>query len=281
MRKNKKTILFLIQALVPFVVITLLFLLLPSILMIIDSFKSGSGSFTLENYKIALTNMFYLKAISNSIQISLISSLIGLIIALVCAYSISNFSEKVQNSFITILNMTSNYSGVPLAFGYIVLLGNTGMFVLLFKHLGLNALNNFNLYSWIGLIITYVYFQIPLAIMVLYPSFLGIKKEWRQSAMLLGANSIQFWTKIGIPVLIPSVVGTLSILFANAMGAYATAYALVGKNYNLLTIRIGSLVVGDIRPQPELAGALAVILGITTISMMIINERMSKYIKRG
>lgn len=281
MRKNKKTILFLIQALVPFVVITLLFLLLPSILMIIDSFKSGSGSFTLENYKIALTNMFYLKAISNSIQISLISSLIGLIVALVCAYSISNFSEKAQNSFITILNMTSNYTGVPLAFGYIVLLGNTGMFVLLFKHFGLNSLNNFNLYSWIGLIITYVYFQIPLAIMVLYPSFLGIKKEWRQSAMLLGANSIQFWTKIGIPVLIPSVVGTLSILFANAMGAYATAYALVGRNYNLLTIRIGSLVVGDIMPQPELAGALAVILGITTISMMIINERMSKYIKRG
>ncbi|MBZ9685936.1 ABC transporter permease [Clostridium estertheticum] len=281
MFKNKKSLLFIVQALIPFVVITLLFLLLPSIMMIIDSFKSGSGSFTLENYKTSLTNMFYLKAISNSIQISLISSLIGLIIALVCAYSISNFSEKVQNSIITILNMTSNYSGVPLAFGYIVLLGNTGMFVLLFKHFGLNGLNNFNLYSWIGLIITYVYFQIPLAIMVLYPSFLGIKKEWRQSAMLLGANSTQFWTKIGIPVLLPSIVGTLSILFANAMGAYATAYALVGRNYNLLTIRIGALVVGDIMPEPQLAGALAVILGITTISMMIINEKMSKYIKRG
>jgi putative spermidine/putrescine transport system permease protein len=281
MYKNKKTILFIVQSLVPFVVITLLFLLLPTIMMIIDSFKSGSGSFTLENYKTALTNMFYLKSITNSIQISLISSLIGITVALVCAYSISNYSEKAQNSIITILNMTSNYSGVPLAFGYIVLIGNTGMFILLFKHFGLNALSNFNIYSWIGLIITYVYFQIPLAIMLLYPSFLGIKKEWRQSAMLLGANSFQFWAKIGMPVLIPSIVGTLSILFANAMGAYATAYALVGKNYNLLTIRIGSLVVGDIMPKPELAGALAVILGITTVSMMIINEKMSKYIKRG
>ncbi|HEY8805380.1 MAG TPA: ABC transporter permease, partial [Clostridium sp.] len=110
MYKNKKSLLFIVQALIPFVVITLSFLLLPSIMMIIDSFKSGSGSFTLENYVTALTNMFYLKAISNSIEISLISSLIGLIVALVCAYSISNYSEKAQNSIITILNMTSNYS---------------------------------------------------------------------------------------------------------------------------------------------------------------------------
>lgn len=281
MYKNKKSLLFIVQSLVPFAVVTLLFLLLPSIMMILDSFKTSSGSFTLENYKTALTNKFYLKGIINSIQISLISSFIGLIIALICAYFISKLSEKGQNRIITILNMTSNYSGVPLAFGYIILLGNTGMFILLFKHLGLNALSSFNIYSWIGLVIVYIYFQIPLAIMLLYPSFLGIKKEWRQSAMLLGANSSQFWAKIGIPVLLPSIVGTLSILFANAMGAYGTAYALVGKNYNLLTIRIGSLVVGDMMPNPELAGALAVILGIITITAMMINEKMSKYIRRG
>lgn len=280
MHKNKKTLLVIVQSLLPFVAITTLFLLLPSIMMIVDSFKSGSGNFTFENYKTALANTFYLKGIMNSIQISLISSLIGLVIALVCAYSISKFNVKEQNRIITILNMTSNYSGVPLAFGYIILLGNSGMFILLFKHFGINSLSNFNLYSWIGLVITYVYFQIPLAIMLLYPSFLGIKKEWRQSAMLLGATSSQFWAKIGIPVLLPSIVGTLSILFANAMGAYSTAYALVGRNYNLLTIRIGSLVVGDIMPKPELAGALAVILGITSITMMMINEKMSKYFRR-
>lgn len=280
MHKNKKISLFILQSLLPFVILTTLFLLLPSIMMIVDSLKSSSGNFTFENYKTALTNTFYLKGIINSIQISLISSLIGLVIALVCAYSISKFDIKGQNRIITILNMTSNYSGVPLAFGYIILLGNAGTFILLFKHFGINVLNNFNLYSWIGLVITYVYFQIPLAIMLLYPSFLGIKKEWRQSAMLLGSTSSQFWAKIGIPVLLPSIVGTLSILFANAMGAYSTAYALVGRNYNLLTIRIGSLVVGDIMPKPELAAALAVILGITSISMMVINEKMSKYFRR-
>ena len=117
--------------------------------------------------------------------------------------------------------------------------------------------------------------------MLLYPSFLGIRKEWRESAMLLGANSFQFWAKIGIPVLLPGIVGTFSILFANAIGAYGTAYALVGSSYNLLTIRIGTLVIGDVVPKPELAATLAVILGVTTITTMIINEKMSKYVKRG
>ncbi len=280
--KNKKTSLFIIQSLLPFGILALLFLLIPSFTMIIDSFKSSmGGGFTLENYKTALTNAFYLVAIKNSLNISLISSLVGIVVALISAYSISNFGEKGQNRIITMLNMTSNFSGVPLALGNILLLGNTGIFFLLLKKLGIDAFSNFNLYSWAGLIITYVYFQIPLAIMLLYPSFLGIRKEWRESAVLLGANSLQFWAKIGIPVLLPGIVGTFSILFANAMGAYGTAYALVGSNYNLLTIRIGTLVTGDVMPKPELAATLAVILGITTITTMIINEKMSKYIRRG
>ncbi|HSQ89692.1 ABC transporter permease [Romboutsia sp.] len=280
--KNKKTTLFIIQSLLPFVVLTGLFLLIPSFTMIIDSFKSSlGGGFTLENYKTALTNSFYLVAIKNSINISLISSLVGIVVALISAYSISNFGEKGQNRIITMLNMTSNFSGVPLALGNILLLGNSGIFFLLLKKLGIDAFSNFNLYSWTGLIITYVYFQIPLAVMLLYPSFLGIRKEWRESAVLLGANSIQFWAKIGLPVLLPGIVGTFSILFANAIGAYGTAYALVGSNYNLLTIRISSLVTGDVMPKPELAATLAVILGITTITTMMINEKMSKYIRRG
>jgi len=215
----------------------------------------------LENYKTALMNMYYLKAIGSSIRASLISSLIVFVIALVCAYYISKLDEKIQDSIITILNMRSNYIGVPLAFKYILLLGNTGMFILLFKYFGLNELSNFNIYLWIGLIITYVCFQIPLAIITLYSPFLSINKEVRQAAMLLGANSFQFWAKIGIPVLFPSIVGTLSILFVSAIGSYATAYALAGRSKGIVIVRIGSLVV---------------ILGVAMVSMMI-NEKLSKY----
>ncbi len=278
---DKKRLKLALQCLSPFVLIVSMFLVLPYILMILDSFNGDGTAFTLNNYVTALTNKFYVNAIQNSLKISIISSVIGISISLICAYSITRFSNKRQNSIITILNMTSNYAGVPLAFGYILLLGNTGLFVLLCKQNGLDILSNFNLYSWIGLIICYVYFQIPLGIMLIYPAFSGIRKEWKESAALLGANKLQFWIRIGLPILLPSIIGTLSILFANAMSAYGTAIALVGKNYNLLTIRIGSMVVGDMLPNYELASALAVILGMINIAVMVTNERVGKMVRGG
>ena len=101
---------------------------------------------------------------------------------------------------------------------------------------------DFNLYSWTGLILVYIYFQIPLAVMLIYPSYQGDKATMEGSLLVIRwFNSFHFGLRIGIPVLLPSIVGTFSILFANAMGAYATAYALVGSNYNLLSLQIASL----------------------------------------
>ncbi|MCK9905388.1 ABC transporter permease subunit, partial [Frankia sp. Cpl3] len=110
--------------------------------------------------------------------------------------------------------------------------------------------------------------------------YYGIQEQWKESAALLGASPYQFWRNVGLPVILPGVVGTLSILFANSMGAYATAYALVGSNYNLLSIRIGSLVAGDVVTRPELASALAVILAVTMIGAMWVNERMMRRVRR-
>ncbi|MNI13329.1 Sulfate transport system permease protein CysW [compost metagenome] len=134
--------------------------------------------------------------------------------------------------------------------------------------------DGFNLYSWSGLILVYVYFQIPLALLLLYPAFYGIREQWREAAALLGAGSWQFWRTVGLPVLSPAIFGTLGILFANAMGAYATAYALVGGNYNLLAVRIGSLVAGDVVTQPQMGSTLAVLLALSTLLAVFLNQRM-------
>lgn len=177
-------------------------------------------------------------------------------------------------------NMTSNFAGVPLAFAYIILLGNNGVFTLLFKQWGWSVFADFDLYSWSGLILVYVYFQVPLALLLLYPSFYGIREQWREAASLLGAGPWQFWKTIGLPILTPAIFGTLGILFANAMGAYATAYALVGGNYNLLAVRIGSLVAGDVVTQPEMGSTLAVLLGLTTILAVYLNHLMVRRTER-
>ncbi|MEC0090516.1 ABC transporter permease [Paenibacillus macquariensis] len=263
--------------LVPFVLMVVAFQFAPILSMITGSVRPEDGTgFTLSYYARVLQSAFYLKAIKNSLLISVSSSIIGIIVGLICAYSITRFSPRIRNRLLMLSNMTSNFSGVPLAFSYIILLGNNGVFTLLFKQWGWNVFGDFNLYSWTGLILVYVYFQIPLALLLLYPSFYGIRDQWKEAASLLGANKWQFWTTIGIPVLTPAVFGTLGILFANAMGAYATAYALVGGNYNLLAVQIGSLVSGDVVNEPQLGNVLAVILALSTLLAVFLNHKMTQ-----
>jgi putative spermidine/putrescine transport system permease protein len=267
--------------LVPFAIMILAFQFAPILSMLVGSFKNAGGAgFTLSNYARIMHSAYYLQAIKNSLLIAVYSSLIGIIVGLFCAYSITRFAPAIRDRLLMFSNMTSNFAGVPLAFAYIILLGSNGVFTLLFKQWGWNVFADFNLYSWTGLILVYVYFQVPLALLLLYPSFYGIRDQWKEAASLLGARPWQFWRTVGLPMLTPAIFGTLGILFANAMGAYATAYALVGGNYNLLAIRIGSLVAGDVVNQPELGSALAVLLAVSTLLAVYLNHRMTKRSQR-
>jgi len=255
----------------PFLVLVLLFFLVPLLYMLITSFQYSDG-FTLAQYQTVLTNDYILQGFTNSITLSVISAVIALMVTLFAVYAIMRFSEPMREKILILTNLTSNFSGIPLAFAFIVLLGNSGLFTLLFDKWGIDTFSSFSLYSWGGLLLIYIYFQLPLALMLLYPIYDGIQQQWKDAAALLGASTWQFWMKIGIPVMLPGIVGTFSVLFANAMGAYASAYALTSSNYNLVAIRIGSLIKGDIFAQPELASAIAVILAVTMVTAMLLSE---------
>lgn len=257
--------------LTPFLLIVLLFFLVPLLYMLITSFSNSEG-FTLAQYQSVLTNRYILQGFKNSVTLSVISAVIALIVTLFAVYAITRFSQQVQEKILILTNLTSNFSGIPLAFAFIVLLGNSGLFTLLFDKWEIGALSSFSLYSWSGLLLIYIYFQLPLAVMLLYPIYDGLQQQWKEAAALLGASTWQFWLKIGIPVMLPGIVGTFSVLFANAMGAYASAYALTSSNYNLVAIRIGALIKGDIFAQPELASAIAVLLAVTMVTAMLVSE---------
>ncbi|WP_416826143.1 ABC transporter permease [Ectobacillus polymachus] len=281
MQKIKKQKLYLLAFLLPFIIFIIGFEIGPLVSMISDSFHADDGiSITVDQYATIFKSKFYLQAIQNSVTISLCSAITSIIVAVIAAYSFTKFSKKVQDRLLMIANMTSNFEGIPLSFSYIILLGNNGLFTLLFAKMGWNVFGHFNLYSWTGLILVYVYFQIPLAIMLLYPSYQGIKQQWKEAAALLGASKLQFWLHIGLPILLPSIAGIFSILFANAMGAYATAYALVGSNYNLLSLQIANLVSSDVTLNPQLGSALGVLLTSTMILAMWFNQRMMRRIRR-
>lgn len=273
MVKNKKNLYFL--ALLPFLIVVILFEVVPLITIIFNSFMPRDAfGFTLEHYKTIFTKLMYQQAIKNSIIISVVSSFFGIIIAFLGGMSAYNIGSKskLHKAFLTILNMTSNFAGVPLAFAYMIILGNSGIMVQVGKQFGINALANYNLYTSSGLNMIYVYFQIPLATLLLFPAFAGVRKEWKEASSLMGASTAYYWRKIGIPVLLPSILGTVSVLFANALAAYATAYALLMNNYSLLPIAISGMFVGDVTQQKEMGGALSVVMMLLMLLAMGINN---------
>jgi len=254
--------------LVPFAVFFIVFQIAPLVWVLIHSVQSEETGWGLANFIKIFNSKFYLQAIQHSLEISFWSSLFGIVIAILGSYSLRKVDSRLRNFVNAFANMTSNFSGVPLAFAFIILLGFNGSITIMLKQAGI--IEDFNLYSKTGLIILYTYFQIPLGVLLLYPAFDALREDWRESASLLGANSWQFWRFIGLPVLTPALLGTFVILLANALGAYATVYALTTGNFNVLPIRIAAMVSGDISLDPNMASALAVILvGLMTLVTLV------------
>lgn len=254
---------------IPFVVFFYLFQIAPMIWVVINSFIYD-GEWSLDNYHEVLNSKFMLQGFNNSIWLASWSSIFGLLIASLLVSSLRHLDNKIRNGVIAFTNMSSNFSGVPLAFAFIIILGVNGAFTLLLKKYGL--IDDFNLYGKWGLLTIYVYFQIPLAVLLLYPAFDSLKSDWKEAAALLGAKTYQYWFRIALPVLAPALLGTLIILIANAIGAYASVYALTGGNYNLITIRIASLVSGDLFLEPNLAAAISVVLLALLAFITLINQ---------
>ncbi|TGA68677.1 ABC transporter permease subunit [Aliivibrio fischeri] len=255
--------------LAPLALFFYLFQLAPMIWVFINSFIY-EDEYSFENYQEIFDSSFMLQGFSNSLWLSIWSSLIGLMIATLLVSSLRRIDSKLRDGVIAFTNMSSNFSGVPLAFAFIIILGVNGAFTLLLKQYGL--IDDFNLYGKWGLLSLYIYFQIPLAVLLLYPAFDALSDDWQAASALLGAKTWQYWTKIALPVLFHALLGTFIILIANAIGAYASVYALTNGNYNVITARIASLVSGDLFLEPNLAAAISVILMAILAFITIVNQ---------
>ncbi|MEO9167867.1 MAG: ABC transporter permease subunit, partial [Aestuariivirga sp.] len=186
---------------------------------------------------------------------------------------------------LTFSGVASNFAGVPLAFAFIATLGPVGVITVFLRNdLGINlrALG-FNLLSYYGLIIVYLFFQIPLMILIITPALDGMKKEWREAASILGATGLQYWWYVALPILFPALLGTFALLFANAFGAVATAYALAGPAFTLVPITLFSQIRGDVLGNPQLGFALAfgmiLITGIANVIYIVLRTRAERWMK--
>jgi putative spermidine/putrescine transport system permease protein len=280
----------------PFFLFILCFLIIPSLTLFTGAFTNQEGEFTLENINI-LRNPFTLKSYIVSLQVSAITALVGGLFGFFIAYSITHGGAPrwMHNVISTFSGLAANFGGVPLAFSFIATLGQLGFITVFLKNICFPGADvaevcpfnpydhGFTLYSLAGLVLAYTYFQFPLMILTITPALEGLKKEWREASTILGATPFQYWRDVALPVLMPSILGAMLLLFGNAFGAYATARALTGGSIFLVTIAIGQQIRGDVLGNPNEGYAMAlgmvVVMSLAIVAYTLLQRRASRWIR--
>ncbi len=262
-------------------------MVLPAGALLVGSFQDARGGFTLVN----LAHLFrpnILHSYLLTIEVSLVTALGGGLFGFLLAYAVTlgGLPRGVRSFLVTFSGVASNFAGVPLAFAFIATLGRVGLVTTLLKAVfGISLYDaGFNLYSFWGLSFTYLYFQLPLMVLIIAPALDGMKKgmaggvrEPRRGApSTTGATS-------RCPSSLPSLLSSVILLFGNAFGAYATAYALTGGFINLVPIQIGAQIRGDVLHDPNLGYALAlgmvVVMTLTILGYAALQRRASRFTK--
>ncbi|MEU9152138.1 ABC transporter permease subunit [Streptomyces sp. NPDC048417] len=271
-------------AVVPLLVFTAVAFGLPAVAMLNGAFTvkdpaSGASSYTGRNLTDSLQGP-YLTALVGSVKLSALSALIAAVLGLPLAQAVvSSRSRALREAVLTASGVLANFGGVPLAFAFVATLGNAGVLTV---HLHL-ADHGWNLYSFWGLVLVYLYFLIPLMVLTITPALDGLRTQWREAALNNGATGVQYWRFVALPVLAPSLLGGLVLLFGSAFAAYATAAAMVGSAVPLVTLQIadalsGNVLVGQENVALALSLDMVLVAGVVMAVYLPLQRRSARWL---
>lgn len=272
-------------AVVPLLAFTAIAFGLPAVAMLNGAFSvkdqtSGAASYSTENLTTSLHGA-YLTALLGSVKLSAVSAALGALLGLPLAQAVvASRSRALREAVLTASGVLANFGGVPLAFAFVATLGNAGV---LTRHLGLTDAG-WDLYSFWGLVIVYLYFLIPLMVLTITPALEGLRSQWREAAQNNGATTAQYWLHVALPVLAPSLLGGLVLLFGSAFAAYATAAAMVGSSVPLVTLQIadalsGNVLVGQENVALALSLDMVLVAGLVMAVYLPLQRRSARWLE--
>jgi len=273
----------------PFIAYVAIFLIVPLISIVIGAFQNPqTNAFTWSNVNIAVHGS-YLHGFEQSLILSLLSSVIPGVVGLLIAYAIftatGRAAQFLRQSVITASGVFANFGGVPLAFLFIASFGSVALVTGWLGDIGLHIYNlGFSLYDLSGVTLVYMYFQIPLMVLIILPALEGLRPAWREAAENMGARTWQYWRYVGGPVLMPSFLSCLMLLFGSALAAYATAEALTSGTIPLTSIQIGSFLNGNVLAGQQnvgkaLAFGMVVIIAVLMTCYVLLQRRAAKWLR--
>jgi putative spermidine/putrescine transport system permease protein len=268
--------------LVPFFLFAFLFIFAPVAYLVGGSFQNNEGQTTLQNYA-DLATPAVATAFLTSIEISLVTAVVGGIFGFLLAYAVilGGLPRVLRDAMMTFSGVASNFAGVPLALAFIFTVGQLGLITVFLKNLGIEAYPPNFIYTKTGLELVYLYFQFPLMVLIIAPAIDGLRPEWREAAENMGASSFQYWRRVALPILFPTILGTMILLFGNAFGAQATAYQLTSGTLPIVPLLIGQQISGDVLHNPGLGYAMAmgmvVIMGLSIVIYTLLQRRAERW----
>ncbi|MDH6678893.1 putative spermidine/putrescine transport system permease protein [Rhodococcus sp. LBL1] len=257
----------------PYFLFVGLFLAVPVVVTTVRAFSSKEGGFTLENFA-QLGEEQYVNAFVNSINLSLVTSVIGAVLGLVLGWALVNATRPawLHQLVTSLAAVASQMGGAPLAYAFIALMGARGMLTVWLHDLFGFELNKvIPIGSFWGIVCAYLYFQIPLMAILSIPALQGVRKEWIDGGLSLGASRTRIFFTVTLPILAPSIIGGFLLLFANAFSGYAAAYAMAGSSANLVPILIGFFLSSNVLVNQGLASAL--ITGMVLVMLIAMGLR--------
>lgn len=273
--------------LIPFFVYISIFLLLPTLIVAVGAFQDAAGNFTIANVQAVLSGPAYGDSIAASIQLSIQTALAGAVLGALLAWAVAggNPGGWLRQTVIAASGVLAQFGGVMLAFAFLATFGFDGLLTVLLKDLfGTDMGRGTWLYSLNGLTIVYTYFQIPLMLIVFLPAVDGLRQEWWDASASLGGGSWAYWRHVAGPILAPTFLGAVLLLFTNAFSAYATAAALVSQGSPLVTLQIRSAMTSEVALGEEnigkvLALFMVIIVSVVMLVYTIIQRRTSKWVR--
>jgi putative spermidine/putrescine transport system permease protein len=270
--------------LLPFLAYVAVFLGVPTVSVVLGAFQDDAGGWTLGNISAAAGDP-YLHAFVVSTEISALTAVIGAVVGLAIAFAVSASPPGgvLRQVVSTASGVLAYFAGVPLAFAFIAAIGSQGLVTKWLGALGLD-ISGFSLFGFAGITLVYLYFQIPLMVLVIFPALEGLRPQWQEAASNLGASRWQYWRLVGGPLLLPPFLGALMLLFANAFAAYATAAALTNGIIPLVPIQIAAVMSGNVAVgQENLGNALGLgmilIVGVALAGYALMQRRTSRWLR--
>lgn len=271
--------------LVPFAVYLAVFLVLPTGIALASGLFTKDGAFTWQNFA-ALGDPVILATFRDSIWVSLITAVIGALVGALVCYAMLGLSETgfIRTTVDAAAGVLAQFGGVMLAFAFIATMGTNGVITkLLLDSFGINIFaEGAWIYALPGLILPYLYFQIPLMIITFFPAMSALKPAWAEANLTLGGTRRSFWWHIGFPVLAPSFLASTLLLFANAFSSYATAAALVSQGAPIVPLQIRAALTSEtVLGRENLAGVLAfgmiVVIAVVMGAYALIQRRAARW----